>query len=59
MYQKACTIVKKSVFEMLFRRRIYIKLNVVADFELRLIVDIFAKVVQKINQEKNCSFQNV
>jgi hypothetical protein len=36
---------------MLFRRYAHIKSNVIANFELRFIIDLHAKIVEKINSK--------
>jgi hypothetical protein len=59
MHQRACEIVEKSLFRMLFRCCAHTELNVVVIAELRFIIDIHAKVAERINSKWDCSSQSV
>jgi hypothetical protein len=59
MHQRACEIVERSLLRMLFRRCAHIESNVVVIIELRFIIDIHAKVAERINSKWDCSSQNV
>jgi hypothetical protein len=59
MHQKTCESVERFLLRMLFRRCAHIESNVVVDTDLRLIIDFHAKIAEKINSKKDCSFQNV
>jgi hypothetical protein len=51
--------VERSLFRMLSRRCAYIESNVVINIELRFIINIHAKVAERINSKWDCSSQNV
>jgi hypothetical protein len=51
MHQKTCEIVERFLFRMLFRRCAHIKSNVIINSELRFMIDIHAKIVEKINSK--------
>jgi hypothetical protein len=48
MHQKACQIVEKSLFKMLFRRYAHFELNLVIIIELKLIINFHAKIAERI-----------
>ncbi len=51
MHQKACEIVERFLFKMLSRRCAHIESNVVVNIELRLIINFYAKIAEKINSK--------
>jgi hypothetical protein len=59
MHQKACEIVERFLFRMLSRRCAHTESNVVVNIELKFIIDIHAKVAERINSKWDCSSQNV
>jgi hypothetical protein len=59
MHQRTCENVERFLLRMLSHRCTHIKSNVVVSFELRLIIDIHAKVAERINSKWDCSSQNV
>jgi hypothetical protein len=59
MHKRACEIVERSLFRMLSRRCAHIESNVVVNIELKFIIDIHAKVAERINSKWNCSSQSV
>ncbi len=59
MHQRACQIVRRSLFWMLSRRCAHTESNVVVITELRLITDFHAKIAERINSKWDCSSQSV
>ncbi len=57
MHQRACKIVARFLFRILSRRYVYIESNVVVNFELRLIINIHAKIVKKSIRNENVHFK--
>jgi hypothetical protein len=49
MHQKIYKIVEEFLFKMLFRRCAHFESNVIVIIELRFIIDIHAKIAEKIN----------
>jgi hypothetical protein len=51
MHQRTCKIVENSLLKMTFRRCAHIESNVIVNFELKIIIDIHAKVVEEIDSK--------
>jgi hypothetical protein len=59
MHQRTCEIVERFLLKMLFRRCAHIESNVVINIELKFIIDIHAKIAERINSKWDCLSQSV